>query len=92
MADSNSVTPRARRQAAVGRSGRRSTRLREKPLKQQAQKQQGVDVDDDNEWYEEPEWDYSLPPGKDSGKARQRIELLREERQLEQVLRDTFDY
>ncbi len=91
MSRSKSVMPRARRQSAAGKSGRQLAAVQEKPLKQPGQKQPGIPVADGDDWDEEAEWGDTMPPGNDSGKARQRIELLREERQLQQALLDTFD-
>jgi len=81
----------ARREPVVDRSCRRLATGQEKPRKQRVQKQRNVPVGAGDEWYEEADWDDAGSSGKDSGKVRQRIESLREERQLQQALRDTFD-
>jgi hypothetical protein len=48
-------------------------------------------VEDDYELDEKAEWGDATQTAQDANKARQRIEMLREERLLQQALIDTFD-
>ena len=48
-------------------------------------------VVDDYELEEKAEWEDAIQTAQDASKTRQRIEMLREERLLQQALIDTFD-
>jgi hypothetical protein len=92
MPHSNTIYHSARRASVSGKSDRPPARAQKNPQPQQTQKPQPVLVDDDDAQYVEADRDDIELPETISSKARQAIELLREERQLEQALRDTFDY
>lgn len=92
MLRSNTVTRGARRGPAKGGARGRSVARQVKPGKKQGPQQDYDPLDVDDEWFAEADWDDTGLPGKDSHKARQRIELIREERLLQQSLRDTFDW
>jgi hypothetical protein len=55
------------------------------------QSKQHTPIDVDDELYEEIELDDAGPSWQGSSEARKRLEILREERQLQQALYDTFD-
>ncbi len=92
MPRSSTISHSASHASVSGKSDKRPAKAQKNPQLQQVQKPQPVLVDDDDEQYAEADRDDIELPETISSKARQAIELLREERQLEQALRDTFDY
>jgi hypothetical protein len=78
----------ARRKPAAGKPGRQVAA--EQPA-QPKQAEQHTPIDVDDELYEEIELDDAGPSWQVSSEARKRVEILREERLLQQALYDTFD-
>ena len=72
--------------------GRHADSVQKRLRKQWTQKKRYKPHGIDDEVYGKADWDDAWRPGKGSSKARQRIEILREERQLQRALIDTFDF
>jgi hypothetical protein len=83
MPHSNKESHRTRRRPVIDKYYRQTA--------QGKQKLRNAPVRFDDEWYGDADWEDAGTRGKEAGKARQRIELIREERQLQQALRDIFD-
>ena len=94
-----------RRKPIVGKAGGRAASVQQvqpqqqpekEPEKKQPQQQTSSaawqePVEDDYELDEKAEWEDAAQTAQEASKARQRIEMLREERLLQQALIDTFD-
>ena len=91
MQQGNTGRRHTRRRSAAGRPGWRSTKGQDNPGKIRAQEPPHRPAGIQDEWYGEVDWGAAGGFDKDAARARRRIELLREERMLQQVLRDTFD-
>lgn len=91
MPRSSAISHRASHASVSRQSDQPPAKVQKNPQRQQPQKPQPVPGDDDEQYAEADRDDVDLPETI-SSKARQAIEFLREERQLEQTLRDTFDY
>jgi len=90
MHRSSTTSHSASHASASGNADERPAKEQRKSQPQQAKKPQPEPVDD-NEQYGDADWDDIELHERVFGKARQAIDLLREERQLEQAMRDTFD-
>jgi uncharacterized Zn finger protein (UPF0148 family) len=87
-------TPAGHRKPAAGKPGRRAAAEQPAQPKQTTQPKRQAAIEVDDEFYEEADLGDVVPAVRivqSSSEARKRLEMLREERMLQQALSDTFD-
>lgn len=92
MLHSKTEPRRLRRKHVSDEHGRHASSEQKRLRKLQTQKNRHMPVGVGNDRYGKADWDDAWRPEKVSSKARQRIEMLREERQLKRALTDMFDF